>query len=64
MNKFLNVREAASALGVSISRITVLCREGRIQGAQKVGRDWVIPPEPKVTAGTRYRPGKLDIQKA
>lgn len=60
--QFLNVRQAAEFLNVSISRITVLCRQGRIIGAQKVGRDWIIPPEPKVTAGSRYRAGKIQLQ--
>lgn len=63
MSEFIGVKECAAKLGVAISRVTVLCRQGRIAGAQKIGRDWIIPSEPKVTAGSRSRPGKLEVQK-
>ena len=35
--------EAAKELGVSRSRMGALLKEGRIEGAQQVGRAWVIP---------------------
>jgi len=37
------VAEAAAELGVSERRVRTLCSEGRIVGARRVGRDWVIP---------------------
>lgn len=61
--EFITVKAAADKLQVAISRITVLCRQGRIAGAQKIGRDWIIPADVKVTSGTRSRPGKIEIQK-
>ncbi|MDA8065696.1 MAG: helix-turn-helix domain-containing protein [Thermaerobacter sp.] len=39
----MSVPEAAEKLGVTPARVRVLAREGRIHGAIKVGRDWVIP---------------------
>ena len=36
-------KEAAAELGVSESRIRQLCIAGRIVGAYKQGRDWVMP---------------------
>lgn len=50
----------AKKLGVSISRIQLLCRTGRIAGAQRQGRDWVIPsdyvikPSRAKTGGKRF----------
>ena len=40
---FLSAKEASVLLGVSKARIHVLCREGRFEGAEKIGLNWVIP---------------------
>lgn len=29
----------------SVERVKILCREGRIRGAAKIGRDWIIPKD-------------------
>lgn len=39
----LTVNGVAEALGWSTGYIRRLCREGRLQGARRVGRDWLIP---------------------
>ena len=39
----LTVPEFAAKVGLDVSRIRLLCSQGRIKGAAKVGRDWVIP---------------------
>jgi hypothetical protein len=36
--------EAAKRLGITPNRVAVFCEEGRIEGAQKIGKTWVIPP--------------------
>lgn len=41
--EYMGIREASEKWGISDSRIRLLCREGRIQGAKKIGRNWVIP---------------------
>lgn len=38
----ITAKEAAVRLGLHPSRIRVFCREGRIRGATKLGRDWVM----------------------
>ena len=43
MKRYLSIREAAEKWGVSERRINQYCIEGRIPGAQKVGRAWTIP---------------------
>jgi len=56
----LSSKKAAESLGVSVPRVQALLRQGRIVGAQKVGRDWVIPAPVKVKAGSRTRPGVIN----
>ena len=41
----LTTSEAAAYRGCSISLIRRWCREGRVAGAKRVGRDWAIPRE-------------------
>ena len=47
-DKWQTVAEAAQFLSVTPRRVRVLCKSGRINGAMKVGRDWVIPRPFKV----------------
>ncbi|XVV05826.1 helix-turn-helix domain-containing protein [Actinosynnema sp. CA-248983] len=37
--------EAAAALGVSARRVRRLAAAGVLPGAERAGRDWVIPPD-------------------
>ena len=41
--KYMSSKEASEKWGVSDRRIRVLCSEGRIEGALKIGRNWSIP---------------------
>jgi excisionase family DNA binding protein len=41
----LTVKEAAAVWGVSACRVRQYLKEGRITGARKFGRDWVIPKD-------------------
>lgn len=43
MNHYLSLRDAAEKWGVSERRINQYCAEGRIPGAQKIGKAWAIP---------------------
>lgn len=43
--KYISVQEASLKWGISDRRIRVLCGEGRIEGAYKIGRNWSIPSE-------------------
>lgn len=45
--------EIAHQWGVSAKRVRQLCQAGRVPGAQKIGRDWVIPADAAVTPGSR-----------
>ncbi len=41
--KHMSTKEASEKWGISDRRIRVLCKEGRIEGAKKTGRNWSIP---------------------
>ena len=43
MIDYVDTKKAAEELGVNASRVRQLLAESRIAGAQKVGRDWIIP---------------------
>ena len=41
--KYLSIKEASKKWKISDSRIRLLCRTGRIEGAVKIGKNWSIP---------------------
>lgn len=41
--EYITTKEASAKWGISTIRITVLANEGRIAGAQKLGKSWLIP---------------------
>ncbi|MDD7601536.1 MAG: AAA family ATPase [Firmicutes bacterium] len=59
-NGMMTVKEAAARWNLTERRVTALCREGRIDGAEKKGRGWLLPEETarpedhRITSG-RYR---------
>jgi len=53
---FVGTTEAANALGVKTQRVRLLLKQGRIQGARKVGKVWIIPlykGMPRISKGKR-----------
>lgn len=60
INGYLTVKEVAEKWGVTPKWVQVLCVEGRIEGAAKLGREWAIPidakrPEDKRITSGEYR---------
>ncbi len=43
--KYISSKAASEKWGISDRRIRVLCSEGRIEGAVKIGRNWSIPTD-------------------
>ncbi len=41
----LSVEQAASALGIKVAWMRRLCQSGRVPGAYRVGRAWLVPAE-------------------
>ena len=44
---FKTVNQVAEEWGITTRRIQVLCSEGRIEGADRIGRMWLIPEDAK-----------------
>ena len=57
MSDMMLVKEAATLWGVTERRITSLCKEGKIEGARKEGRSWVIPTDAKKPVDNRIKSG-------
>ena len=53
MEKYLSTKETAEKWGVSERRVGQYCSEGRIQGAQRVGKAWAIPYDAEKPADPR-----------
>lgn len=54
----ITVKAAARLWDISPRRVTELCKEGRIEGAYKEGRDWVIPAHAEKPTDRRSKDGK------
>ncbi len=70
--KYIGIKEAASKWGISERRVRLMCSEGRIEGAIKLGWSWTIPSDtPKPRDGRELRkyknmnirPGTVDVDK-
>lgn len=56
--EYLSIRQVAEKWGLSPRRINVLCSEGRIEGATKIGSYWAIPADAKKPKDERIKSGK------
>ena len=53
-----SVAQFSKRFGLSQERIRTFCREGRIPGAQLVGKQWIIPDDAALPVRKNGRPGK------
>ncbi len=53
--KYMSATEAAKAWGISLHRVQVLCKEGRINGVIRFNRSYMIPTEAKKPEDTRRK---------
>ena len=57
--EILSAKQAGELWGISARRVAILCSEGRIHGAQLVGRSWVVPADAEKPADARIKSGKF-----
>ena len=63
MKTLLHVAKFAARIGVSPARVRQLCAVGRVAGARKVGKVWVVPADAYVIpARLRAKKGIHDEQ--
>jgi hypothetical protein len=41
--EWMTVKEAGALWGITPRRVTILCADGKVVGAQRLGNMWVIP---------------------
>lgn len=56
--EYLSISQTVKKWGISSRHIQVLCSEGRIEGAIKVGFYWVIPTSAEKHADQRIKSGR------
>ena len=56
--KYLSIAQTAERWGISTRRIQILCGEGRVPGAIRIGSVWGIPEDAKKPADARIKNGK------
>ena len=56
--EYLTTVEMSERWNITSRRIGVLCSEGRIQGAIKKGKTWLIPSDAEKPADARIKSGK------
>ena len=56
--EYLSISQVAEKWGLSTRRINVLCSEGRIPGATKIGSYWAIPADAEKPADARIKSGR------
>ena len=49
----MTLKETSEKWGISVRRIQVLCSEGRIPGATKIGSYWAIPADAENEGASR-----------
>lgn len=54
---YRTTKETAELWGITPRRLQVLCSEGRIEGATKLGREWAIPADAKKPEDARVVSG-------
>ena len=55
---YLSISQTAEKWGISERRIRILCTEGRVKGATKMGPMWVIPADSIKPEDKRVKSGK------
>ena len=56
--EYLPISQVAEKWRLSTRRINVLCSEGRILGATKIGSYWAIPADAEKPADARVKSGR------
>jgi len=56
--EYLSTTQASEKWGISSRRIQILCSEGRVSGAMRVGNIWAVPADAKKPPDARIKSGR------
>ncbi len=62
--EYCKIEQIAALWGVSARRVQNLCAQGRIEGAVRFGRDWMIPKDAKRPTDGRTKAGRQEQPEA
>ena len=60
--EYLKIREAAEKWGLSERGVQALCAQGKIEGATRFGRSWMIPKDAKRPVDGRTKAGRTLLE--
>lgn len=55
---YISAAQAAEKWGITVKRVQVLCKENRIHGVERIGREWLIPKDSEKPADARIKNGE------
>lgn len=58
MEDYSTIKEIAEKWELTTRRVQKMCSDGRIPGASKLGRDWIIPKNAERPSDGRVRTGE------
>ncbi len=58
---YLKIEDVAKKWGLSTRRVQALCSQGKIEGAVRFGRDWMIPQNAKRPVDGRTKAGRKEV---
>lgn len=53
--EYMTAKEAAQKWNITVRRVQVLCAQGRIKGATRLGNVWAIPKDAKKPDDARLK---------
>ena len=56
--EYLKIDEIAKEWGIGVRRVQLLCASGKIEGAVRFGRDWMIPKDAQKPLDGRTKAGR------
>ena len=59
--EYLKIEEIAQKWGIGVRRVQLLCSQGKIPGAVRFGRDWMIPKDAQKPADGRTKAGRMGV---
>ena len=56
--EYLSTTQASEKWGISSRRIQILCSEGRVLGATRIGNIWAVPVDAEKPKDARIKSGR------
>jgi len=56
--EYMTIQDASEKWGICERRVQTLCSTGRLEGAQKFGRQWAIPVDTEKPCDARIKSGR------